>query len=316
MEEEATPASRELEPAGGRRHRPADDRAPAVGIDHCGAEGRRAEHRRRRHARGQPGRSHAPRGRRDLEHPRARRLGPADAMDSDVTPAQALRRFLASGRFAADGAVITDLDGTAVLEREGRIYLPPAVEGGLEHIRRLGRPVIANTLRFPRSVIGVFGDEWHRSTGTDLPLVSMKGSLVGRVVRDAEGTMSFEEWHAETMTAAEIREVMVGVEGMSTTACATARLPLSARLAPGRADLDARRRPGRRRGGQVPQRRARLFERRARLRRCAAGRRAVHDLSSSTCGRPSHGLPAHPARASSRAPASTSAPAPRPWRGT
>ena len=135
-------------------------------------------------------------------------------MDSDLTPAQALRRFLSSGRFAAAGAVITDLDGTAVLEREGRIYLPPTVEGGLEHIRRLGRPVIANTLRFPRSVIGVFGDEWHRSTGTDLPLVSMKGSQIGRVVRDEAGAMSFEEWHAETLTPAEIREVMVGVEGM------------------------------------------------------------------------------------------------------
>ena len=135
-------------------------------------------------------------------------------MDSDLTPAQALRRFLSSGRFAAAGAVITDLDGTAVLEREGRIYLPPTVEGGLEHIRRLGRPVIANTLRFPRSVIGVFGDEWHRSTGTDLPLVSMKGSQIGRVVRDEAGAMSFEEWHAETLTPAEISEVMVGVEGM------------------------------------------------------------------------------------------------------
>jgi hydroxymethylpyrimidine pyrophosphatase-like HAD family hydrolase len=135
-------------------------------------------------------------------------------MDSDLTPAQALRRFLADGQFATAGAVITDLDGTAVLEREGRIYLPPTVEGGLEHIRRLGRPVIANTLRFPLSVISVFGDEWHRSTGTDLPLVSMKGSQIGRVVRDEAGAMCFEEWHAETLTPTEIREVMVGVEGM------------------------------------------------------------------------------------------------------
>jgi hypothetical protein len=135
-------------------------------------------------------------------------------MDSGVAPAEELRRFLADGRFAAAGAVITDLDGTAVLEREGRIYLPPTVEGGLEHIRRLGRPVIANTLRFPRSVISVFGDEWHRSTGADLPLVSMKGSQIGRVVRDAAGETSFEEWHAEPLSAAEIGEVMVGVEGM------------------------------------------------------------------------------------------------------
>lgn len=137
-----------------------------------------------------------------------------NAIDGGVSPAQALRRFLSSGRFAAAGAVITDLDGTAVLEREGRIYLPPAVELGLEHIRRLGRPVIANTLRFPLSVIGVFGDEWHRSTGTDLPLVSMKGSQIGKVVRGASGVTSFEEWHADVLSEAEIREVMVGVEGM------------------------------------------------------------------------------------------------------
>jgi hydroxymethylpyrimidine pyrophosphatase-like HAD family hydrolase len=135
-------------------------------------------------------------------------------MDNGDSPAAALRRFLSSGRFAAAGAVITDLDGTAVLEREGRIYLPPTVELGLEHIRKLGRPVIANTLRFPMSVIGVFGDEWHRSTGTDLPLVSMKGSQIGRVVRAASGAMSFEEWHAEPLSAAEIREVMVGVQGL------------------------------------------------------------------------------------------------------
>jgi len=135
-------------------------------------------------------------------------------MNSGASPAEELRRFLSSGRFAAAGAVITDLDGTAVLEREGRIYLPPTVEAGLEHIRRLGRPVIANTLRFPRSVIGVFGDEWHRSTGTDLPLVSLKGSLIGRVVRDAAGQTSFEEWHAEPLVPDEIHEVMVGVEGM------------------------------------------------------------------------------------------------------
>jgi hydroxymethylpyrimidine pyrophosphatase-like HAD family hydrolase len=135
-------------------------------------------------------------------------------MDSGLAPADELRRFLADGRFAAAGAVFTDLDGTAVIEREGRIYLPPAVDDGLEHIRRLGRPVIANTLRFPRSVISVFADDWHRSTGTDLPLVSLKGSQIGRVVRDAAGTMAFEEWHAEPLSETEIREVLAGVQGM------------------------------------------------------------------------------------------------------
>ena len=98
-----------------------------------------------------------------------------------------LRSFLATGGFARAGAVITDLDGTAVLEREGRIYLPPEIELGLKRVHDLGRPVIANTLRFPLSVIRVFGAEWHRATGTHLPLVSMKGSQIGRVVTSASG---------------------------------------------------------------------------------------------------------------------------------
>lgn len=138
---------------------------------------------------------------------------PTDLADPS-DPAGALRDFLADGRFAEAGAVVTDLDGTAVLEREGRIYLPPSVELGLQHVHRRGRPVVANTLRFPRSVIEVFGDDWHRSTGTDLPLVSMKGSQIGRVVRSASGETAFEEWHAEVLSADEIAAVMAGVEQM------------------------------------------------------------------------------------------------------
>lgn len=126
----------------------------------------------------------------------------------------ALRDFLRDGRFAASGAFMTDLDGTAVLEHEGRIFLPPSVDAGLAHVRRLGRPVIANTLRFPMSVINVFADDWHRATGTDLPLVSLKGSQIGRVVRSASGATSFEEWLAAPLLAAEIGEVMTGVIGM------------------------------------------------------------------------------------------------------
>jgi len=125
-----------------------------------------------------------------------------------------LRTFLASGRFQASGAWMTDLDGTAVIEREGRIYLPPEVELGLKHVHDRGRPVIANTLRFPLSVIRVFGDDWHRATGADLPLVTLKGAQTGRIVRSASGEVAFEEWQAVTLSEAEIVEVMAGIEGM------------------------------------------------------------------------------------------------------
>lgn len=136
-------------------------------------------------------------------------------MKTDLGAALAqLRTFLAPGGFARAGAVITDLDGTAVIEREGRIWLPPEIELGLKRVHDLGRPVIANTLRFPLSVIRVFGAEWHRATGTHLPLVSMKGSQIGRVVTSASGETAFEEWHADTLDAAEILEVLKGVEGL------------------------------------------------------------------------------------------------------
>ncbi len=63
-------------------------------------------------------------------------------------------------------------------------------------------------------MINVFGDDWHRATGADLPLVSLKGAQTGRIVRSASGQGTFEEWQAVTLSEAEIDEVMAGVEGM------------------------------------------------------------------------------------------------------
>lgn len=125
-----------------------------------------------------------------------------------------LHAFLSTGRFATRGGVVTDLDGTAVLEREGRIYLPREVEFGLKGIRDRGRPVIANTLRFPLSVINVFGDEWHRATSADLPLVTLKGSQTGCIVRSASGETTFDEWHADPLDESEILEVMTALDAM------------------------------------------------------------------------------------------------------
>ena len=125
-----------------------------------------------------------------------------------------LHAFLADGRFATGGGFVTDLDGTAVLEREGRIYLPPEVEAGLKHIHAGGRPIVANTLRFPLSVIRVFGDEWQRATAADLPLVTLKGSQIGRVVRSASGEVAFDEWHAQPLEEAELLETLAGVDVM------------------------------------------------------------------------------------------------------
>ncbi|CAG1012231.1 hypothetical protein BURC_00135 [Burkholderiaceae bacterium] len=125
-----------------------------------------------------------------------------------------VRDFLRRSRYMARGAVFTDLDGTAVHELEGRVHIPPEVEYGLKSVHDSGRMVIINTLRFPRSVLAVFAREWHRITGAAIPLVSLKGSQIGRVCPDASGELVFDEFDAFTLDAAEIEEVLVGIEGM------------------------------------------------------------------------------------------------------
>ncbi len=60
-----------------------------------------------------------------------------------------LENFFNSGKFSTEGAVITDLDGTAVHEYQGKIVIHTGVELGLKKMQHLGRPIIINTLRFP-----------------------------------------------------------------------------------------------------------------------------------------------------------------------
>jgi hypothetical protein len=140
-----------------------------------------------------------------MSHPSA--SGPA-AVHAEV------QAFLRCSRYLERGAVITDLDGTAVHEREGRACIPPDVERGLKRIHDSGRQVVINTLRFPRSVIADFAREWHGVTGGAIPLVSLKGSQTGEIVRASDGELVFEEFDAEVLSMTELGELVEGIEGM------------------------------------------------------------------------------------------------------
>lgn len=133
-------------------------------------------------------------------------------MQADVS--EALRDFLSASRFSEAGAVMTDLDGTAVHEYEGRVVIPDPVSHGLKHLRDLGRPVLLNSLRFPLNVIRTFGREWYAITNAPLPLVSLNGGLTGYLVETPGGAIGFEEIEAFPLLPGEIEEVMVGVEGL------------------------------------------------------------------------------------------------------
>ena len=123
-----------------------------------------------------------------------------------------LKRFLAESKFTDTGGVITDLDGTAVHEEHGRVYIPKPVEFGLKANYEAGRQVVINSLRFPLSVMRTFGKEWLAISGAPIPVVSMNGSQIGYVTRDELGELCFEEIDAFPLETEQIDEVLAGVQ--------------------------------------------------------------------------------------------------------
>lgn len=132
------------------------------------------------------------------------------ALNDDVK--SAVGDFFRSSRFSESGAVITDLDGTAVHEDQGRIYIPPPVEFGLKALYGRGRPVVLNSLRFPLSVMRTFGKEWLAISGAPIPVVSMNGSQLGYVTTDEKDELCFEEITAFPLSANDIDSVLTGID--------------------------------------------------------------------------------------------------------
>ncbi|CAN5596167.1 hypothetical protein BH18ACI1_BH18ACI1_20580 [soil metagenome] len=123
-----------------------------------------------------------------------------------------LKQFIRQSRFTEKGGIITDLDGTAIHEEHGRIYIPEPVEFALKRLYQTGRPVILNSLRFPLSVMRTFGKEWLAIANAPIPVVSMNGSQLGFVNRDENNELSFEEITAFPLEAEQIDEVLAGVQ--------------------------------------------------------------------------------------------------------
>lgn len=135
-------------------------------------------------------------------------------MALDPETEKLLERFVSESGFSTSGGIVTDLDGTAVHEDAGRIYIPEPVEFGLRALYKAGRPVVLNSLRFPLSVMRSFGKEWYAIAGAPIPVVSMNGSQLGFVTIDENSELSFAEIAAFPLDAAEIDEVLAGVENL------------------------------------------------------------------------------------------------------
>ncbi|HKY42541.1 MAG TPA: hypothetical protein VJM50_05570 [Pyrinomonadaceae bacterium] len=125
-----------------------------------------------------------------------------------------LQRFIDESSFATSGVVVTDLDGTAVHEFQGRITIPKEVELGLMRHYERGRPLILNSLRFPLSVIRTFGQDWYKLSNAPIPTITLNGSLMGFVKKTEEAELVFEEAAAFPLTNDEILEALKGVKGI------------------------------------------------------------------------------------------------------
>jgi hydroxymethylpyrimidine pyrophosphatase-like HAD family hydrolase len=125
-----------------------------------------------------------------------------------------LQNFIQQSSFATSGVVITDLDGTAVHEYQGKIAIPKEVELGLMRHYERGRPLILNSLRFPLSVIRTFGQDWYRLSNAPIPTVTLNGSLVGFVKKNEEAELIFEEAVAFPLTKEEIVAALKGVKSI------------------------------------------------------------------------------------------------------
>ena len=116
--------------------------------------------------------------------------------------------------FASKGGVITDLDGTALHEEAGTLSVALPVEAGLKALSEMGRSVVINTLRFPLNVIRTFGRAWSEITDEPIPLISLNGSVFGRLTPVGDHDVEFTELEAVSLAPEEIDAVLSGLDAM------------------------------------------------------------------------------------------------------
>jgi hydroxymethylpyrimidine pyrophosphatase-like HAD family hydrolase len=129
-------------------------------------------------------------------------------LTSDIE--QAADAFVDGSAFTERGGIITDLDGTAVHELNGRTHIPREVELALKRLQERGRPVAINTLRFPLSIMRTFGRAWYEVTTAPIPTVCLNGSLIG-TIHLADGELAFRETEAFPVGPDEVAGAMAAV---------------------------------------------------------------------------------------------------------
>lgn len=106
--------------------------------------------------------------------------------------------------------IALDLDGTALLEDHGKVFISSAVEKGVKAIHDCQIPVVVNTLRFPLSVIRTIGEAWYQIADVPILTVLLNGSVLG-YIKSVDGELHYEELAAFPLTPDEIKTMLLGV---------------------------------------------------------------------------------------------------------
>lgn len=122
---------------------------------------------------------------------------------------EALRKF-AEGTDTSKTFLALDLDGTALLEDHGKVFISSSVEKGVRAIHDFEIPVVLNTLRFPMSVIKTVGEAWYQIADVPILTVLLNGSVLGYIKCD-DGALHYEELAAFPLTHPEIISMLNGV---------------------------------------------------------------------------------------------------------
>lgn len=104
-----------------------------------------------------------------------------------------------------------DLDGTALLEDRGKVFISGSVEKGVKAMHDHQVPIVLNTLRFPLSVIRTIGQEWYQIADVPILTVLLNGSILG-YIKCVNNELEYDELAAFPLQNSEIESMLVGIK--------------------------------------------------------------------------------------------------------
>src|ERR1043166_9865238 len=134
-------------------------------------------------------------------------------MDSQPEWMEPLRGFTANIK-PASAFLALDLDGTALLEDQGKVFISSSVEKGVKELYKLKVPIVLNTLRFPLSVMNTVGEAWCKIADVPILTVLLNGSVLG-YVKCEDGELHYDEIAAYPLSSSEIKAMLEGINQLT-----------------------------------------------------------------------------------------------------